>query len=387
MAKGKEKQEKILEQTRGQFRAIGKVVGVERDNYFSSGIIEKGKMADKEYRSLRFGIKTSPSQTIYVQMFGIEPEVVYVWNNTDKKMEKHDYDKFLSCVDEWASEGNVTFDSAVNLESTDKKAPKAHMPKYDNIDLIYNQLENGMSVYVSGNISRKEYKEEVQTSYDLTNISLADDIDFEDKKFREYASFTEDFVLIDTEYIKDEERLILHGKVIDYAENAYDVQYDVSHARTLNGEPLSLDGLSEEEVKKNQEYVDEQVEMKERMIRAFKKLKFGTLLKCDGKIINKVVVQEVEEPDENPLLAELRGNSKKQITDYTKTLSITGTKELTPDKYSDDDFLKAIEKNELVKEKVSDKKDSGLGDLAGKNEDDPFGSSSQVDISDDDLPF
>ena len=136
----KEKKEKILEQTISTFRGVGIVTGVDRDNFYNTGIVEKGKNEGKEYRSLRFGVRTSPNQTIYVQMFGMEPDTVYVYDNKTKKGEQVPYEEFLEKEEAWAEEGKITFDSSVNLDSTDKKAPKSHMPKFDNIDLIYDKL-------------------------------------------------------------------------------------------------------------------------------------------------------------------------------------------------------------------------------------------------------
>lgn len=386
MAKNKE--EKILEQTRSTFRAIGKVVGVDRDNFYNSGIVEKGKNEGKEYRSLRFGVKTSPNQTIYVQMFGMEPDKVYVWDNSEKKGGQVDYEEFMDKHEAWAEEGKLTLESTVNLTSTDKKAPKSHLPKYDNIDLIYELLENGMSVYVSGNITRNSYENQngdvvTRVNNDLSQILLTDEVDFDSKRFREYAVFTEEFVLTDTDVDKENEKLILSGVSIDYHENTYPVTFDVSYAEDMNGKLASTEGLDDKEIEKNQEYVDEQVEMKKKMIKAFRKLKYGTLLKVDGKIINKVTVTEQEDEDDDDLLMAMRGNSKKAIYDYNQTLSISGTDSYTPSKYSEDDFIEAQRKNELVEDKV----DSDFDDLKGKKEKDPFGESSQIDISDDDLPF
>ena len=91
----KEKKEKILEQTISTFRAVGIVTGVDRDNFYNTGIVENGKNQGKEYRSLRFGVRTSPNQTIYVQMFGMEPDNVYVYDNKEKKGEQVPYEEFL----------------------------------------------------------------------------------------------------------------------------------------------------------------------------------------------------------------------------------------------------------------------------------------------------
>ena len=124
------------------------------------------------------------------------------------------------------------------------------------------------------------------------------------------------------------------------------------------------------------------------MAKAFKSLPYGTLLKCDGLIINKVETEEVEdEGDGDALLMAMRGSSKKQIKSYSKIALITGTHSYEPKKYTEDDFLKALDKNTLVKE--APKKDNTLDALKGnatKDTSDPFGDTS-FDISDEDLPF
>ena len=95
----KKNEEKILNQTKGTFRLIGKITGTERDNFFTSRILERGKMKGKEMRSLRFGVKTSNQQTVYVQMTGYEPETVYLWNTKEKdkskRSSKMSYDDYL----------------------------------------------------------------------------------------------------------------------------------------------------------------------------------------------------------------------------------------------------------------------------------------------------
>ena len=122
------------------------------------------------------------------------------------------------------------------------------------------------------------------------------------------------------------------------------------------------------------------------MIKAFKKLKYGTLLKVDGKILNKVTVTEQVDEEEDDLLSAMRGNSKKAIRDYSQTLSISGTDSYTPSKYTEEDFFKAKQKNQLVSSSVEVEEKDELGDLRGSKEKDPFEGSS-IDIDTEDLPF
>lgn len=387
------KDERILEQTRGKFRLSGKVVGVERDNFYGNGIVSKGASEGKEYRSIRFGVQTSPNQTVYVEMFGMEPTKVYILenNNRDEKGKAKgrsvSYDEYLDKRDAWEEDGTITIESTVSLVDSGKDAEKSHHTKFDNILLINDKLENGMDVYITGNISHSVYTGRdgnavKQTRYEIQDLSLANrEIDFDSPKFKEYAMFTEEFVLTDSELFKEDEKLVLYGKVINYSEETFDVEYEVSYARNHCGEDLSLTG---EEAEKNKKEVDSLVATRKAMIKAFKSLPFGTLLKCDGEIVNKVLVEEVEdEGDGDALLNAMRGSSKKQIRSYAKSAMITGTHSYEAKKYSEDDFINALDKNSLVKE---EKVDDTLSALKG-NTDSSNDSFDDFDISDDDLPF
>lgn len=398
------KDERIIAQTKGSFQIIGKVTGVERDKYYIDGIVEKGKNKDKNYRSMNFGVKTSDNQTIYLRMYAVEPEFVWVIdNNPDNrkkgekaKVDKVTYEEYTDKREAWQDEARIPLDMAVNLESTDPKASSEHFVTYDGIDYLYDNLENGMTIYVKGDLKRNSYENrqgEVVDSinYEPRTIKLSDKVmDESDAKFYEYAKFKEEFILTDTELNKEEQTLLVYGKTADYAENLHDAVFEINYSPEANGLIEDTTGMSEDQIKKNKEYVDEQVTMKQRMIKAFKKLKYGTLLLCEGKIINKVIVTEEEAEDDDDLFADLRGSSNKVVRDYVTSMRITGTESYTPEKYSEEEVMAVLDKNNVVEDIKDDDEDDDLGDLRGESskskKKDDFGDDFD-DFDESDLPF
>lgn len=381
----KKTEEKILNQTKGTFRLIGKITGTERDNFYTSRILENGKMKDKEMRSLRFGVKTSNQQTVYVQMTGYEPEKVYLWNTKQKKSaDSLSYDDYLDKKELLEEEGIITLDSTVSLEEAGKDAPRSHDTKYDNILLIEESLENGMTVVVSGTLSRGEYEKNgtvVQTqNYDVSTITLSDrELNFDNPKFKEFANFTEEFILFDTDFNKGDEKITVNGKTINYAQKTFPASYSLSWEDDLNNPYVNYENMSDEQKEEADKEIAEQKEMKKKMAQAFRKVKFGSLLKIEGNIVNRAVVTEAE-AEEDDLLAQMRGNARK-VTNYISLLSIEGTDKHEPSKYTEDDFIKALEQSELVSSnKKKEDEDDDLGGLRGKVKakddefgDDPFG--------------
>lgn len=388
------KEDKILQQTRSSFRAVGYITGVERENFYRSGVLEKGKSAGKEFRSLSFGVKVSDTQVLYVGMFGIEPEFVYVFDNKaedpKKRMERVEYDEWYDKHETWSENGKICLDTNISLQETGRDAPRLHLPTFDAVDELYSSLENGMKVYVSGDISRNSYTSQsgenvTRTNYNVRTISLYDgELDFSSPTHRSRAEFTEEFVLVDTMVDKEEEKLVLIGKTIDYAEKTYDVTYDVNYSVSANHLYDNLDNLTDEQKEETDKYAKEQVELKKAMAKAFKSLPFGTLLKCDGDIINKVVIDDSEDDvSDDKVLNALRGNSKPTAKAYIRSMSIEGTQEYVAERYTEKDFLEAVENSSLVKE------DPLAGNSKRKTLKDEVEDTSlqAVEIDDDDLPF
>jgi len=70
-----------LEQTKGNFKFEGIVVGISKDTAF----IESETKDHKPYRSIRFMVKTSATNIENVELFGAEQDFVYAYSRNDQK--------------------------------------------------------------------------------------------------------------------------------------------------------------------------------------------------------------------------------------------------------------------------------------------------------------
>lgn len=392
----KQKEEKILNQTRSTFKAVGLITGVDRDNFYESRILEKGKASGREMRFLRFGLKTSNQQQLRLQMTGIEPEQVFLFDTQNRKdgkatQVKMDYDEYVDRKEELDEDGVISYESRLQLEEAGKDGKVTHGIRFDNIEIASELLENGMAVYLNGTIERSTYtgqdgNDKQAVNYNVNQITLLDrELDFDAPDFKEYAMFTEEFVLTDTFTDRENEKLVLNGKVIDYKQGTQNVAFDVSWAEEFNHVLTNHADLDGEDAEKEAKETQEQIEMKKGMIKAFKKVKFGSLLKIDGQLINRAVVtEEEEEADSSDLMSLMRGNSTKRVTNYINLLNVTGTQSYEPEKYTEDDFIKALDETELVKEDKKEE-DDNLGALKGNKTKAPDFLDEEDD--EDDLPF
>ena len=288
-------QENILAQTRSYFTVSGKVTGTDRENYYKTDVTDK----DVEWASLNFGVKTSPNQIIFMRLFGLGKEVVYLYNN-DKKLDKADrlkkvdYEDWADNVEEYEEEGFFPLDLTIALER-DEKGKVVNVIRtitIDGINDIYEDglLENDMDVTIRGNITTQTYvnregEEVTQTNYEPTSIYLTkQEIDFEDEKFVERAKFDAEFIYTDHEYDKKEGKLYIYGLAVGYNGKPTPVTYTIT-----TDDSIFID--TEKEIKEN-------IEGAESMIQAIvkdKELKYGTLCKVHGVLVNRV--EEVEDDD------------------------------------------------------------------------------------------
>ena len=369
-------QENILAQTRAYFTVSGKVTGTDRENYYKTDVTDK----DVEWASLNFGVKTSPNQIIFMRLFGLEKEVVYLYNN-DKKLDKADrlkkvdYEDWADNVEEYEEEGFFPLDLTIALER-DEKGKVVNVIRtitIDGINDIYEDglLENDMDVTIRGNITTQTYvnrdgEEVTQTNYEPTSIYLTkQEIDFEDEKFVERAKFDAEFIYTDHEYDKKEDKLYIYGLAVGYNGKPTPVTYTIT-----TDESIFID--TEKEIKEN-------IEGAESMIQAIvkdKELKYGTLCKVHGVLVNRV--EEVE--DDAPSLGGLAGKKKETIKNYVRENVILGFDSIESEKYTQEDIEQAQDESAFVKK---EEKPKGLtGRKKPKEDEDEV-----IDIDEDDLPF
>lgn len=347
MAKNKSK----LTQTKSNFTLKGIVDGVSKGNAFRSGEVGKGKNKGKATQALSFWVQTSKQNKVRVELFGMEPDFVYFSKDgKTEKGEKRETKQIPYSQRNKAIEGFSLIGINVGLEKDDngKNITKTFVD-YDAAEYIYENLNDGDSVFINGQVTISEYtnkegKTSVQVKYSIRKLYLeSKPIDFDAEGFVETNAFEQEIVIVDAEEDKKEGIIIVTGRVINYGDKFCDTQFIV---RPDGNEKIA------------------------KMGKAFLKAKFGDFIKVAGNIINRAEVEEAEEDTDNPFAGEKPEGLKGQITTYTSELRITNGEGYEKEKYSEEDF----EIEELVDQDMDFSGDKGNGDK-------------MEDISDDDLPF
>ena len=375
------KKENTLKQTRGSFTLSGKVTGVDRDGYYKEGETQNGA----EYLRMNFGVKTSNTQTVYVESFGMEPENVYLFSNNRElkypdNMMKLPYSTWLDEKEELAEEGWNTSDLVIGLERDDsgKLINQINTTKYDGIAQIYDDelLYNGQDVTVIGDLVHRSYenrqgKTVVQTAYEIRKVyGTRKEIDFDSDKFAEVATFKQEFIYNDFDYDKTLNKITIYGWSVDYNGKPTPVTFVVDASEDLYN-------MEESEKKETVEAVQGVIEA----IRS-KALKYGQICSVHGIVVNKALSEESE--DDTGALGALAGKRERKIVSYQRELAILGFNEIK-DGYSEDEILEALDSNTLITEKKEDKKDN-LNGLGGRKTQTKF-EEFEDDMDDDDLPF
>lgn len=371
-----------LQQNKNSFKVRGKVSRIDKDGAFKEEQSTKGKKEGETYRSLRFGVKTSDNNEIFVSMFDFEPEKVFLWNSDmakkakEKKKEykgkKIDFAEWLENQDELREEGYAVLQTRIGLTYDSKgKIISKGLPSFVASEEIYNNLDNGESVVIEGSIrystyKNREDKEVEQKTYTIEKLYKIKDIDFEAENFEEISYFEQEMVFVASDVDKKLGKVFITGRVIDYFKNYHDTQMVINY-KDSNGE-------------------DDKDMVK--LAGAFAKtVKFGDVLKVFGETLNKVVVSEVKQEDdgdEEDALALLGGKPKPQhangytINTYITEFQIHGVESWDKKVYKEEDFVK----NELI---VEEEEDLG-GKTNKKKGSNPFLEDSDEE-PEDDLPF
>lgn len=347
-----------LEQTKSQFTIKGIVDGMTKENAYREDEIKNGKNKGKQYRSIKFQVQTSPENKLTVEMFGMELDYVYPYKK-GKGKEKGVSKKLEFSKRNNLPEGFTLIGVRAALEQNDNgKNINKNLVDFDAVEYIYDNLNDGDSVYITGELSFSTYvnsqDEEIkQTKYNIKNIYKEKPIDFTDEKFEEVCAFEQEIVFVDSSIDKEEGAVYV---------DAYTIQY--GNKFTPANFVIRPDG--------NEKIKD--------LANVFaKKVKYGDFVKVIGLALNKAetaVIEEEDAPDKDDIFGDASGekpagSEKRAVTFYRTELRITAVEKGTfvKARYDEDDFV--IE--ELVQEEE-------------ENDDSPFGNDA-LDISDDDLPF
>jgi single-stranded DNA-binding protein len=337
-----------LIKTVGSIRVEGKVSGFDPSN--ENTYREGETKHHKPYRSVSIGVRTSPTNVVYnLDAFGQVPDKkvkIFSNKNGEKKSleidfkDRHDMPAGFTC-----------FGFGTVGTGFDKKMK--NLFSYDGAEAIKDNLENDTPVWVEGEFNVNTYQSngETKTSvkYAINRIGLLKDgVDFESENFKEVASFEQEFVVVDHNYVKETNKLNVIARIINWDKSWDDITFtvDVGKYKSLA-----------ENIKK--------------------KTKFGDLLKVQGRIINAVELQEIEQPVEINWGGETpQGQGKKVIKNHISELQITNVLKHEAKKYREEDFVVAVSTtNEF--------------DMSNNSSSyDPFADDGKpIDISDDDLPF
>lgn len=374
-----------LEQTRGNFKLIGKVVNIDRENAYAEKMQGQGKNKGKQYRQLRFGIQTAPDNIVQIGMFSYEPSDVYIWETEAKKGAKMPYAKWKANRKVLEKQKKIPLQTAIGIERDEKgKTNTQHLPSWDAIEYIHDSLFNGDSVVVEGQVSYSSYTngngdEVTGTNYNLERLfTLKEPVDFSSDKFEETSVFTQEFIYEGAEVDKKTKVATVFGKTIGYApEGQVPKMVDVSFEISFED--------------------DDENKTMEKMAKTYvKKVPYGSYLKVHGNVLNKAISELVEDDDnDDDVLAMLGGekNRMQATITYKRAMEIRGTDAIEQSKYTEEDLAQT---NDLI---VEEKEEDDLGDLTGKkksktkiesivdeDEDDDWGGEG-LDIDDSDLPF
>lgn len=365
---------KKLEQTRGTFQLKGNATQIDRDNAYEEAIRPDGRFAGRTYRKLNIGVQTSPTNQPRLGIFSYEPETVFLWDNDkrkknpDYKGDRMPYEEYLQKKDILKANGVAILQSRVGVTyDDDDKLISEGMTNYEATELIYDNLDNGEGIYVEGDISYSKYtnrqNEEVTgVNYNISRLHKAgDDFDLNDDEYRVENYYEQEMVFVDAMFDKDNKRLIVIGRIIDYRENTVDAEFMVNYGDDEDMQKLAKNLKS--------------------------KFKFGDLMTVHGEIKNETVEEEVE-TEEDDALAMLGGKAqpsfaKRTNRSYNREMTINGVKAWDKKVYTEEDFME----NEFVKEVDEEEVDDLTKELGGKSadkSDNPFADS---DDSSDDLPF
>lgn len=336
-----------LRETKGVFKLIGKVTRIDRDGAYREGILEKGKNEGKPYRSLRFGVQTSPVNEVIINAFDSRPDEVLLWNSEKKKKDEKykgdrvPFEKWLKEQEKYRENGYTVLQTRIGLTYDDKGKLQTHgMPRYVAIQEIYNNLNEGDPIVVEGDLRYSQYTNNsgqnvIQRDLTINRLARRRKLDFDDEKFQEVSYFEQEMVFVDIDIDTAEKKAYLIGRIIFYNKKFIDAQFVIDFAEDKDLEKLA---------------------------KQIKKLfKFGDVVNVFGNIVNRVEIEEVEEDDGDDLAKKLGGKSKPEhakriLRNYVSEYQILGVDKWEQGVYTEDDFITQEEENNDLSAELGGKK-------------------------------
>lgn len=237
MAEKKKKGLGLIE-TRGQFQTRGIVVGVEKDNFYKEMLTK----TEKPFRSVSFGVQFDKDSTMYVALNGMEQDSVYFTKSETDPVTK----KRTTTTETVAWKDRHKFNKegfrliGVNVgvkKVTDNKGNSVNDKKvlvpYDACKEISENLTDGVSVFIKGNIEYSQFDGKHQTKFVPGQISLCKPVDFESDGFTPEAFFQQTIVFMGIKPNEDKTRFIVEAKIVGY-NSVEDAEFIVENTSLAN---------------------------------------------------------------------------------------------------------------------------------------------------------
>lgn len=208
-----------LPETKGTFEIRGRIVGTERDGYYTEGTTRGGR----SYRTIRFGVEFDANKVVFLELFAMEQDKVFFYNTENKKVIPVEWNKRnspeVSLRKEGAENARLIGMGLGLTKDENGKNEVQYMVQYDGAEYIHQHLRDGACVYIRGELDFGHFVKDgnvVKTQKLIPqNIYLAQDVDFESEDFEPVANFTQEIVYLGIEKSGDKEA-ILSANIVNY---------------------------------------------------------------------------------------------------------------------------------------------------------------------------
>lgn len=210
-----------LPETKGQFKLRGFVTGLERENAFRPIETKSGK----KMHILNFGVETAPESTVFATLQGMERDFVYFSKRSEVKGQKGETKKVpWNERNKPQGEGFNLIGIGVGLEKDENGKNVTHTyTEFDAAEEVYQLLEDGMPVFVRGDIEFSSFKRDNgdisrNKKFNVKQIYGSNNIDFEAEDFKETSDFKQKIIFMGISKVDDNEdpRFAVEAKIVTY---------------------------------------------------------------------------------------------------------------------------------------------------------------------------
>ena len=213
-----------LRLTKGNFKFRGIVNGVKNKNFYTEQTLSNGT----NKRSVNFGVEYAPKCTVYPTVQGFEKPDVY-FGKKDETAKKVPWAQRMTFADQHPDWRIIGVNVGLS-KGEDGKNISSNMTEFDAASYIKGNLQDGMSVFVQGDLDFRSYvnkngEARRMVNFNATQVSLCTyEIDFESEKFNPTGAntFEQEIIYSGIEKETDENnkqtgRFILSGYVVSYS--------------------------------------------------------------------------------------------------------------------------------------------------------------------------